>query len=412
MFATLFLRRSIFFRFLLLPLASLVGFAPHAHAQSGAIPSYIESLAPYEVRRLDGTFAPSNGNLSIRDVTPGEWISNDPGSMGLAGVIAAWNGGAKGIGTRLFVHGGGHTDSANNGVYTFDFSGSSRPTGWLSPLSISSVSAVRDGGDTYSDGRPNAVHTYDGAVYADHNNYIYRFTGSKWRNGFMMNGAFKFNVATSTWSTVPEYPGYAGGAKTLYDSGSGKIFVTMNDALEGYFFRTNNDTWSGSKSYSGNGFPFNSMGAWDSSRGRGIIVGDNEKSLVTIDFQSESVSVSGFSASGDTEILGRGGISAVYDSVADVYWIFGGADNSVGWSNIYQMNADGPPWIIQAHSFTGSSIVRNSQMIGSWGRYVFMPQWRALGVVASETSPAFIIRLPGEVENVVEPRSPTEMEAQ
>ena len=146
-----------------------------AFGQAGPTPGYISSLADFEVALLDGGRAPANGMLSMSDITPNEWRNNDPGSLDLRAVIIAWNGGAKGTGSRLFVHGGGHTDSANNGLYIFDYSGGSQPTGWTTPLQISSVSAVRANGATYSDGLPTAVHTYDGMVYASHNEHVYRF---------------------------------------------------------------------------------------------------------------------------------------------------------------------------------------------------------------------------------------------
>jgi hypothetical protein len=126
-------------------------------------------------------------------------------------------------------------------MYIFDFSGTTRPLGWLEPLVISPVSAVRTNRATYSDGLPTAVHTYDGLVHAPHNNNLYRFSGSQYNNGFMEGGTFKFNANSMTWTQLANYPGQRGGAKTIYDSKTGKIFVTMNDALNGYFFRTSND---------------------------------------------------------------------------------------------------------------------------------------------------------------------------
>ena len=383
--------------------------ADSSFGQAAPIPEYVAALVPFEVARLDGNLAPANGNISMQDITPAEWLASDPGNSGLGGVITAWNGGAKSVGEKLFVHGGGHTDSANNGIYIYDFSGTSRPTGWTTPLLISSVSAVRSNNATYSDGLPTAVHTYDGLVHATHNNHLYRFGGSQYNNGFMEGRPFKYSVSGNRWTRLPNYPSNNGGAKTLYDPATGKIFVTMNDALEGHFFRTDSETWSGSKGYSGNGFPFNAFGVWDTSRNRGLIIGDGERSLVDIDFENETVSVSGISVSGASGILGSSGISAVYDPVADIYWIFGGGTSSSGWSNLYRLNADGPPWTMQSVSFTGSQIERTRGMIGSWGRFVFMPAWRAIGVIASETSPAFIIRLPGEAAPSPEP--PTDLRA-
>jgi hypothetical protein len=383
--------------------------APMAFAQTDGVPAYISALDDFEVARLDGGLAPANGNVTMRDVTPAEWQSSDPGNSGLEGVITAWNGGAKATGASLYVHGGGHTDSANNGLYVYDFSGDASPQGWLSPLKISSLSAVTESRDTYSDGLPTAVHTYDGLVFASHNQHIYRFGGSQYRNGFMTNASFKYDVRAREWTQVPDYPDQAGGAKTLYDPESGKIFVTMNDTLGGYFYRTDTDSWSGPKSYGGNGFPFNSMGAFDPTRNRGIIVGDDEMSLLGIDFENETVNLTSFDPSGSTGIFSGSGISAVYDPRLDVYWIFGGGSGSSGWSNIYQMNADGPPWTVTSFPLTGAAISRTSGMVGSWGRFVLMTNWRAIGVVADVDSAAFVIKLPGEAVSVKTPLPPTDL---
>ena len=387
---------------LLLP--ALVG------AQTGPTPAYIASIPEFEVRRLDGAYAPSDGNLTMEDITPSEWLNNDPSVLGLNGVLAAWSGGAKSIGTKMFVHGGGHFDSANNGMYTFDFSGGATPTGWQTPLVISDVSAVRDQVMTYTDGRPNSVHTYDGIVFASHNNFVYRFGGSRYSSGNLTNASFKYNVANGDWTQVPNYPGAQSAAKTVYDPVTGKIFVTMTGVFQGYFYRTSDDSWSGRKSYGGNGFPFDSMAAWDSRRNRAIIVGEGEASIVNIDFANETISVESFSPAGDTSMIGRSGISAAYDPVRDVYWLFGGPAGSPGWSNIYEMSANGNPWTIRRIPLTGASIPTSRGMIGSWGRFVLMPQWGAIGLVASETSPALIIRLPDG--STTTPESPGNMLAQ
>lgn len=374
-----------------------------ANAQTGPTPAYIESMSPFEVRRLDGAYTPSNGNVSMESVTPAEWLNNDPSVLGLNGVLAAWSGGAKGTGTKLFVHGGGHTDSANNGMYIYDFSGTSNPTGWQSPLVISRVADVRDQIMTYADGRPNSVHTYDGIVFASHNNHVYRFGGSRYSSGNLTNASFKYNVATGEWTQLPNYPGAQSAAKTIYDPLTGKIFVTMTGVFQGFFFRPNNDSWSGQKSYSGNGFPFDSIAAWDTRRNRAIIVGEGETSIVNIDFTAETVSVESFNPSGATELFSRSGISAVYDPGRDVYWLFGGGSGSPGWNSIYELSAAGSPWSTIRHDFAGDSIPTSRGMIGSWGRFVMMPQWAAIGLVASESSPAFVIKLPDSQTKSPEP---------
>jgi len=358
-------------------------------------PTYISGLSDYEVRVLSGTYAPTNGTSSIQSVTPSEWLTSDPGA-GLEGVITAWNGGPKVVGSKLIVHGGGHGDSANNGVYIFDFSGTSAPTGWDDPVDVSTVANVRANQATYADGSPVSSHTYDGLVYASHNDTFYRFGGSRWSDGSMPGRSFKYNVATGQWSQLSsDFPGGDdSGCKTFYDPTTGNLFVTTQDVSQGYFFRTSNDTWSGAKGFSGDGFTYNSVASagWDSSRGRGVVVSENENSLVTINFSAETVSVSSFSPSGSTAIFSQSGVSAVYDAIEDVYWLFGGGTSSPGWSTIYSMDPD--TFVTTAHSLSGDSISVVSGMIGSFGRFAYMEDWRAIGVVASHTSAVYVINLP------------------
>jgi hypothetical protein len=381
-----------------------------AGAQNGPVPDYIASMAAFETRRLDGPYAPTNGNISMQSVTPSEWLNNDPSTLGLRGVLAAWSGGGKAVsGTRMFVHGGGHNDSANNGVYIYDFGGQTNPTGWQSPVVISRVSDIRSDAATYADGKPNSVHTYDGVVYASHNNHMYRFGGSRYSSGNFTATAFKHNLSNGQWTQLPNYPGGQSGARTIYDPNTGKIFVTVTNAYDGYFFRTSNDTWSGVKSLGNNYFRWDSMAAWDPSRNRAILVGDGEANVIDVDFAAETISVRTFSPAGATQMYSELGISAVYDPIRDVYWLFGGDISSPGYTSIYEVRASGDPWTTTRYTLTGDSIPRAKDLRGSWGRFVLMPQWGAIGLVASDTSPAFVIKLPDS--NVPTPRSPTSLQA-
>ena len=224
----------------------------HALAQQGPAPSYVSGMEEFEVRRLEGGFAPSNGTADILSVTPSEWITDPAGTIGVGGVINEWAGGPKSIsGTKLFVTGGGH-QSAINGLYIFDFSGTSNPTGWETPLLISDVADVIPQSPTYADGLPTAVHTYDGMVHASHNNHLYRFAGVWYhQGGSWTDASFKYDVANGQWTQIPDFPASSGNSSatwTLYDPASRKIFVGTLSGSDGAFYRTDTDTWSGTKS--------------------------------------------------------------------------------------------------------------------------------------------------------------------
>lgn len=379
-----------------------------SHAQTAPTPDYVASMADFEVRALTGSYSPTNGMETMQDATPNEWNNNDPGNVGLAGTIIAWSGGAKATtGTKLFVHGGGHNDSANNGLYVFDFSGTTAPAGW-SIADISPVSAVR-AATSYADGKPAAVHTYDGVVHAQHNNHVYRFAGAIWNpSGGFTSSAWKYNLATNSWTALPQVPGTAGLVSTVYDPVSGKIAVGYGGRTQVMFFRSGQDNWSAPKSTNGAPWAGDVSGAYDVSRRRGVLVGNGVSRLITFDWNNETVQVSNLSASGATELLSATAPSVVYDQLRDSYWIFAGRNGSPGFQNIYEMDAE--TLVIQRRQLVGDSINVAPGLIGSYGRYVFMPQWRAIGLVARHTSPAYIIKLPaGSGAPISIPMAPTDV---
>ena len=83
------------------------------------------------------------------------------------------------------------------GLYIFDFAGSDRPTGWLTPLVISPVSAVIAVSPTYEGGKPPSIHTDDGMVHASHDDHIYRLSGGWFDpNDGGTSACFKYSMAT------------------------------------------------------------------------------------------------------------------------------------------------------------------------------------------------------------------------
>ncbi len=351
-------------------------------------PSYISSMSDFQVRALQGSFAPTVGETTIQNVTPSEWLTGDPGD--LVGIIDAWSGGAKSAtGTLMYVHGGGHSDSANNGVYAFDFSGTTRPVGWT--VTISSTGAIRANTSSYSDGKPVSVHTYDGMITGT-NGFLYRFGGAEHINGFFITAAFKFNTNTNTWSQISSLPGGSGFTWpiSLYDSTSQKVLVAAANSFEYRIFRLGDDSYSSVKSWpSGATADGYHCGAFDTSRSRGVFFGSGSNQLVTVNWTAETATISSQAISGLPSMAGP---SCFYDQAADRYWVFGGPPGSSGWTTIYEINPS--TFAVTPHALSGDAIGRSSSMIGSFGRFVFMPAYRAIGVVANISTPAYVIKLP------------------
>jgi len=361
------------------------GQAPPAPG-GGDAPEYISGLADFNLVEL----APSSTMASI---TP----AGHSGST--AGVIAAWSGGAKGAGYRLFVHGGGHGDSSNNGLYIFDYRGTTEPAGWATPLEISDASDIVADSCIYSDDRPTASHTYDGQFYARGVNAVYRFAGTVWQEANFADCAWKYDLGTGEWSQLTDFPGGSGGAVSFYDEASGKAFVVNATELDGYFFDTTTDTWAGASDTVSGGLQETGCG-YDDSRTRGVCVGGNSLRVITFDWSAETVSVATGSMTGDTDIVG-GKISTVYDPELDLFWLLGGGAGSAGWSNIYEMNADGTASsqrTLIEHALSGT-VEQDGGMQGSYGRWARLEgedetPWRAIGTIADVDTGAYLIKLP------------------
>jgi hypothetical protein len=139
------------------------------------------------------------------------------------------------------------------------------------------------------------------------------------------------------------------------------------------------------------------------------MAGEGLNYLVDIDFVNETVSATALNAGGASGILDVPGISVLYDPTADVYWMYGGRTlnySGTNFTTIYSMNANGPPWVVSAHQLSGDTIEYSQTMHGAYGRFILMNEWRAIGMVQSHDTPAYVIRLPGQVANIKAPEAP------
>jgi len=344
-------------------------------------PAYIADMAPFQVRALRGNYAPANGTSSLRSVMPAMWGDNDD-------IMRPWSGGAKSeSGTKMYVHGGGHMDSSNNGLYSFDFAGDAQPTGWA----VENAGRTGVSGDfaVGTTGMPTSVHTYDGMV--DTGPYLYRFGGSSYPQGGFTSQFVRYDKAASTWTRIPS-GGYAHfGGMALANPRVGKILVMERwvTYTTYAFYRTATNDWGTQRSVSGQ-WPTNGSAAYDPATNTGLCASAGNGYGVTafsigIDWGAETVSQTARSMPG----VGNGP-ALLWDPTRRVYWCFGASANN---SVIYEINPTS--FAVTSHNLTGDAPLQpegNSQ--GTYGRWVFMDSWRAIGSVASRTGSAFVIRLP------------------
>jgi len=345
-------------------------------------------MSDFQVLQMSGALSPTNGFGTIASVTPAEWLTRDPG-FGVRMIIDAWGGGGKGKGTKLIVHGGGHNDSANNGVYMYDFSGTTRPTGWTLP-SISAVSAVRSGFDTYTDGRPVATHTNAGMVSTG--TALYRFLGIHWNpNGGFTTACWKYTYATSTWTFLGNYKGPVNQGLCAYDEAANKILITTDDQFAYQFLNCQTGSMSALKTHSSN-VGYGSTIAYDSRRRRAVEIGANRR-LWTIDWTAETITGGSYTPTGATAGASITAACAFYDELKDVIWIFAGRRGDPGYSTIYEMNAS--TFAITAHPLSQSiALSLSADYNGAWDRYIWMHEWRAVGFVSNAEAPPVVIKLP------------------
>ena len=350
---------------------------------SNTTPSYISTLSPFQVRALSGSYAPLNGTSTLRSVMPSMWSGNDD-------IMRPWSGGAKSTsGTKMYVHGGGHADSSNNGLYSFDFAGTSRPIGWA--IENQGQTGVTSDLAVGATGAPISVHTYDGMT--DMGSDLYRFGGSSYPSGGFTVQMLRYSKAASVWTRLPNWaasaPQFAGAA--IANPAVGKILVM--DRFVSYFiygfYRVVTIDWSACGFVSAQ-WPSDFSAAFDPVTNTGLVVGGNNESGVyafslTINWAAETITQTARSITG----LGSG-CALIWDPTRSVYWCFGSSNNN---STLYEINPT--TFAVTSHTLTGDApLTPETTYWGTFGRWVFMDSWRAIGSVVSRTGAAFVIRLP------------------
>ena len=347
------------------------------------LPAYLSGLPPFESRRLATA---SNHRPRLADVLPTEWV-NAAGVGNNINITEAYSGGAgDGERARLYVHGGGHSDSANNGLYMYDFDGTTEPTGW-SFLDGSSPSAVQPG-DLYADGRPSSVHTYDYLAFDGARQVFLRYAGARWNDGSMNGLCFAYDTVVGAWSQTvnnPMSPDTSGW--TVFDPVSRKSWVAGHLGTS-FFHRVDANTASARVDHAGSSL--DQVHVYDSSRHRALVIGNGNLDIFDIDWAAEAVAHSSGTASGATAVLSETGLSLVYDAAADRVWILlpRGAPHDKIWE------LDPATFAIVEHSLTGDTSFDVGGSTGSFNRVVFVERWRAIGVVPSIDDAAYVLKLP------------------
>ena len=388
-----------------------------AEAAVGDLPRYMSGLSDFQVRNLDGDFGPRNRMRSLWDALPAEWrLLGQP--HGADGIFTSWSGGRGDPGgRRLFVHGGGHGDSSNNGLYIYDFSGDEEPGGWsVAPNSLSPRALVASSSSVYSDSKPTSIHSYDQQWYDPNQRRFYRFSGSPHTAGSGTRFAYFYDVANSRWNSDPDGQAFVDDANlaslgsTLIGSPDGSCllylaatkvprFVTVATGAVKPFGRP----LSGSEESQ-------FASAIDSARSdqnlgkcRYVALFNNGANgprikVVSVDWSAQTWSVSTEALTGDAAPdLNSQGACIFYDELRDSFWAFANrAATETGVVNaMYEIDAESftvRKWPLD----TSSAVIKSkSGCKGGFNRHVWFPQWRIAATVHKHDAPVSLIKLPG-----------------
>ena len=342
---------------------------------------------------------------SIDNLQPGEWyeipnsdmraVVMDPLPAGVyavegpSAVIHSWSGGAlDSQRDRLLVFGGGHTAYAGNEVYAFDLNSLS----WERLTDPSSIAGFDNTTNTYPDGNPVSVHSYDQLEYDPFADKLFAFGGSMYKTGSNTRGSFTFNPNTNTWTQVSEIPG-KGYSEILglsltsaYDPESKKIYVGGAWGIATYDVAT--DVWQIlNVAYGTWALPNGLTAALDYKRRKFIQIGRGYSFIWDISQAKPSREI--LVTTGQTEILGCDAPGVDYDPVSD---------RIVAWCNgqdVYTLNLDDLVW--EKHIATGTvdpgDPYTKSNYHGTFGRFRYVPSKNVFVLVSDIDKNVYVYKL-------------------
>jgi hypothetical protein len=361
-----------------------------AQAQEREAIHFTDGMRPFEVRYMADAWAPAHGATTFRQSQPPPWNSAG-GKFGASGQIGAWSGGCVDPATRrLFFAGGGHSDGANNGIHVFDWSGRERPVGFSTLAG--SRSRPEDVPDSYwrisnyADGRPNAVHTYSHMLYSAARKRVYRGGGWFW--------AFEENVGA--WKVIAN-PGLTNSGSLIFLSPDESELLAIRSGRDPSPFFYNVDTQArvffGKSPYGGT-TSLDPVMCFDPKRQRYLTIGSNKERLlvhtVHIDWPAHKWSLARHEHPTHAGML-RGAMGMAYDAHQDCFWCVGGkGERKLGsFDRIVRVDAQ----TLESSSHPLSEPVRTAS-VGQYGRIMWMPDKRAIGLLPAFDSPAVVIKIP------------------
>jgi hypothetical protein len=392
-------------------------------------PAYVSDLAPFARRALTGAYAPTNGKTTLRSRIDPSWGLQAAGASSSINHIDKWLGYSGGIGDptngRLYCHGGGHGDSANNGLYYFDVNGTTAPTGFVAEFEQTgtyiSANIIAWGGSadftTYTSyphpdhpaGVPSAVHSWDNLVLDEANNRIIRIQGSGWNVG-QATPSWSWQRNTQRWTKMFDArPSWNSVLSTIFDPVT-KTIAWFDDGAIAWVNSTTLALYADfTLAYN---LPQNPCSYLDPTRNRVILHcgsvgaegGIPPLLSLAMNWTARTATKTVCTYSGAVELFDQiVGPAGFYDPVLDRFWFMGGLNTSSApyKDKVYWINAedfDDGAVTVFSQTLTGDAptipgdSTRDSTM--PFKRVLLMSDWRAFFVIPTVDMPAYVIRLP------------------
>jgi hypothetical protein len=376
------------------------------------LPSYVPTT-PYQVAALSTVTNNKPTWYSAADVA---WDVTPPRDYSVRNV-SNFSGGFSDPDRRyLYAHGGGHGDSAYNGILRFDLNGTTQAAGWTeiaaSASTISNVpmpatpSTAADNFFAYLDGKAGSIHSYDNMVFDPTSNSLYRFGGSYWSYGSAPgnNANWKFNFSTGQWTRLGAMAsGFNVDYASVYDPVTRKAMIWRGSGTA-QFYRV--ATEANGATFSPPAGAYDAVGAYDPTRNRVLHITNGTLQHTTVNWSGESITGwVNFTATGDTATLLDEGMAIWYDALLDRFWFLGArrveitkiywiaasdfSDNAVTVNSVPLLNTSGQAFTIPS---TGGS--SPGRFDGLYKRFCWIPEWRAVAVATSYNYPVHVIKLP------------------
>lgn len=293
-------------------------------------------------------------------------------------VIDAWSGGTyRADGNEFLVWGGGHADYAGNELYSFNMDSLK----WFRIWGPTPNDDIPESGtnETYDDGNPGSRHTYDGLTYipAPYNGdgAFFSYGGSLWYTGNASVTCWTFSFSDSTWDAVETISTGTVHARTCYDYINGDVYVSHTSTITKFDTSNNTAIEVYTPSYSGDGamaFSGIDTSVYYFAGGtlyKYSINGDSHSSVST---------------SGETGVQSSGAHCLEYER---------NMEQLIGWSggqDIYVLNMSTHEWSITTMSGADPGSYPDA---GTFGRFFYMEDYNAIGVVNSTTGSLYVAKL-------------------